>query len=117
MSNRDKLAIILGIRPDVIRASLVINKIRAQAKDFDTVFIWSGQHYSDNLKDIFFRELNVAPPEMELGAGGSSDAETSAMMIQKLSPVLEQMQPRAAVFLGDTNTVVGSVAAAPLNIP
>ena len=59
------LAFILGIRPDVIRASLVLNSIRKRT-DFDVTFIWSGQHYSDNLKDVFFRELNVATPEIEL---------------------------------------------------
>jgi UDP-N-acetylglucosamine 2-epimerase len=51
---RKKLAIILGIRPDVIRASLVLNSIRMR-EDIDVQFIWSGQHYSDNLKDVFFR--------------------------------------------------------------
>src|SRR3954449_6352270 len=110
------IAIILGIRPDVIRASLVLNQIRTHS-DVDVRFIWSGQHYSDNLKDVFFRELGVAPPEVELGATGSSDAEVSSDVIRRLSPVLDDMQPEAAVFLGDTNTVMGSLAAAQLNIP
>src|SRR3954464_13552913 len=117
MSNRDKLAIILGIRPDVIRASLVINKIRAQAKDFDVVFIWSGQHYSDNLKDVFFRELNVAPPEIELNAGGTTDAEVVGSVVRNLFPVVEKMMPEAVVFLGDTNTVMGCLAVAQNNVP
>jgi UDP-N-acetylglucosamine 2-epimerase len=110
------LAIILGIRPDVIRASLVLNQIRARP-EVEVKFIWSGQHYSDNLKDIFFRELGVAPPDVELGAGGTTDAEVSAAVIRNLYPVLESMQPEAAIFLGDTNTVMGCLAAAQLNIP
>ena len=61
---KKRLAIILGIRPDVIRASLILNSIR-ENKEFDVKFIWSGQHYSDNLKDVFFRELNVRPPNIE----------------------------------------------------
>ncbi len=113
---RKKLAIILGIRPDVIRASLVLNSIRKRT-DLDVVFIWSGQHYSDNLKDVFFRELGVAPPEIELNAGGTTDAETVAAVVSKLYPVLADMQPEAAVFLGDTNTVMGCLAAAQNNIP
>lgn len=115
MANK-KLAIILGIRPDVIRASLILNKIRSHP-DADVTFIWSGQHYSDNLKDIFFRELGVAPPEIELGAKGATDAEVSSSVIAKLYPVLEQLQPAAAVFLGDTNTVMGCLAVTQLNIP
>lgn len=110
------LAVILGIRPDVIRASLVLNEIRKPA-DFEVRFIWSGQHYSDNLKDIFFRELGVAPPDIELNAGGDTDAEVSAAVISRLYPVLQEIRPEAAVFLGDTNTVMGCLAAAQLNIP
>ena len=114
--NKKRLAIILGIRPDVIRASLILNSIRA-SEEFDVKFIWSGQHYSDNLKDVFFRELNVKPPDIELGAGGDTDAEITAAVVSKLYPVLKELNPEAAVFLGDTNTVMGSLAAAQLNIP
>ena len=113
---KKRLAIILGIRPDVIRASLILNSIR-ENKEFDIKFVWSGQHYSDNLKDVFFRELKVKPPDIELGAGGKTDSEISAAVISKLYPVLEEMQPEAVVFLGDTNTVMGCLAAAQLNIP
>ena len=113
---KKRLAVILGIRPDVIRASLVLNTIRSHP-DYDVRFIWSGQHYSDNLKDIFFRELGVRPPEIELGAGGETDAEVSSAVISKLYPVLEELRPEAAVFLGDTNTVMGCLAACQLNIP
>lgn len=114
--SKKRLAIILGIRPDVIRASLVLNSIR-EMPEFDVRFIWSGQHYSDNLKDVFFRELGVKPPEIELNAGGNTDAEVSSAVIARLYPVLEELQPEAAVFLGDTNTVMGCLAAAQLNIP
>ena len=111
-----RIAITLGIRPDVIRACIVLNKLRAQNKH-EVVFIWSGQHYDDNLKDIFFRDLNVAPPEIELGAKGDNDAEMVGSVISRLRPVLQQIQPEAVVFLGDTNTVTGCLAAAQLNIP
>ena len=111
-----KLALILGIRPDVIRASLILQMLRADP-ECDLRFIWSGQHYSDNMKDVFFRDLGVQPPDVELGAGGETDAEISSAVIARLSPVLREMEPEAAVFLGDTNTVMGCLAAAQLNIP
>src|SRR5205809_7384990 len=111
-----RLAVILGIRPDVIRSCLVLNMIRSDPR-YDVRFIWSGQHYSDNLKDIFFRELGVAPPDVELNATGDTDAEVSASVITKLYPVLEKMRPEAVVLLRDTNTVVGCLAAAQQNIP
>lgn len=110
------IAVILGIRPDVIRASLILERLRS-SRDVPVVFIWSGQHYSDNLKDIFFRELAVAPPDIELGAAGSTDAEIVGKLVPALLATLESVQPQAAVFLGDTNTVVGCLAAAQLNVP
>jgi len=113
---KKQLALILGIRPDVIRASLLIKMLRSR-QDFDLRFIWSGQHYSDNLKDVFFRQLGVPAPDIELGASGTTDAEIAASVITKLAVVLEEMKPCAAVFLGDTNTVIGCLAAAQLNIP
>ena len=114
--SKKKLAIILGIRPDIIRVSLVLKRLFAQDKH-KIVFIWSGQHYSDNLKDVFFRELDVPRPSIELGASGETDAEVSSEVIRRLYPVLEDLKPQAAMFLGDTNTVVGCIAAAQLNIP
>ena len=113
---KKKLAFILGIRPDMIRAALVVNQLR-DYPDMEMVFIWSGQHYSDNLKSIFFRELNVAPAEVDLGCGGETDADVVASVVSRLYPVLRDLQPAAAVFLGDTNTTTGAIAAAQLNIP
>jgi len=111
-----KLAVILGIRPDVIRASVLLQMLH-ESPDCDLHFIWTGQHYSDNLKDVFFRELQVRRPDIELNAGGDSDAAVVCNVIGKLAPVLEDLKPAAAVFLGDTNTVMGCVAAAQYNIP
>lgn len=111
-----KLAIVLGIRPDVIRASIVLEMLRKQ-KNHQIIFVWSGQHYSDNLKDIFFRDLNVKPPEIELDAIGGSDAELVGSVITRIFPVLAEINPEAVVFLGDTNTIMSCIAAAQLNIP
>jgi UDP-N-acetylglucosamine 2-epimerase (non-hydrolysing) len=115
-SSKNRLAFILGIRPDVIRAALIINQLR-RYPEMEMVFIWSGQHYSDNLKSIFFRELDIEPAEIDLGCGGATDAEVVASVVSRLYPVLEQIDPVAAVFLGDTNTTTGALAAAQLNIP
>src|SRR5438445_10313276 len=114
MNNR--LAFILGIRPDVIRAALIIERLR-RYPDCELHLIWSGQHYSDNLKDIFFRELDVVPAEIDLASGGETDADIAASVISRLYPVLRDLDPAAALFLGDNNTTLGAIAAAQLNVP
>ena len=111
-----KITLVLGIRPDIIRASKLISILRAElGNDFELV--WTGQHYSENLKDIFFEQLDVGLPEVELAIEGSSDGEQVSSGILKLSNHLQTNKPVAVVFLGDTNTVMSCIAAAQLNIP
>lgn len=110
------LLLILGIRPDVIRAALIIKYLRDELGE-QFVFAWSGQHYSDNLKDVFFRELGVGAPDIEMNVSGHTDAEIVASMIRATEEVIEKVNPKAVVFLGDTNTVMGSVACATRQIP
>jgi UDP-N-acetylglucosamine 2-epimerase len=108
--------LILGIRPDLIRASRVIHMLRDHP-ELQLTLCWSGQHYADNLKDVFIRDLELPTPDIELGATGDTDAEVAGSVIARLSPVLREAEPDVAVFLGDTNTVMGAIAAAQLNIP
>jgi len=115
-TSKKKLAFVLGLRPDLIRAVLIMQYLE-KAKDIEVIFIWSGQNYSDNLKGIFFRELHVREPDYDLGCKGKTDAETTSQLIAKLYPLLEKIKPAATVFLGDTNTTIGALAAAQLNIP
>lgn len=111
-----KIAFILGIRPDVIRASLILRKLKETLGD-DLIFIWSGQHYSDNMKDVFFRQLEVPKPDRILEIDTSSDTNLIGSLIAKVGEVLGEIKPAAVVYLGDTNTVVSSLAAASLDIP
>ena len=77
------LAIILGIRPDVIRSSKILKLLENQNKiSFD--FIWSGQHYSDNMKDTFFRQLNVMKPDYEFKVTTGNDASIVSSTIENL---------------------------------
>lgn len=111
-----KLAVVLGIRPDVIRASLMLRELKEKLGD-GLHFIWSGQHYSDNMKDVFFRQLNVPEPNVTLELDTSSDTNLIGSLISKLGEELRRCHPEAVVFLGDTNTVVASLAVASLDIP
>jgi len=110
------LAIILGIRPDVIRASSIIKMLKNNSS-LDIDFIWSGQHYSENMKDIFFEQLNVPRPDIEFQTNVTNDAATVASIINQTYLHLEKSKYKAVVFLGDTNTVMGSIGVAQQNIP
>ena len=110
------LAIVLGIRPDVIRASKILKLLENQNEiSFD--FLWSGQHYSENMKDVFFNQLNVPKPNFEFNVDKSNDSTIVSSTIKNLFSHFEINKYKAVVFLGDTNTVMGSIAAAQHNIP
>lgn len=111
-----KLSLVLGIRPDVIRASLLIKSLKAElGNSFD--FVWSGQHYSDNMKDIFFRQLDVPAPDVTLNVSTRTDQGLIGTLNASLGDYLDDTEPEAVVFLGDTNTVTASVVVAAKNIP
>lgn len=116
MKKKYKLVFVLGTRPDLIRAPLILDYLK-KATDIKLILVWTGQHYSDNLKGIFFRELDIDQPDIDLKCAGNTDAEISSQLIAKLYPVLEKINPTSVVFLGDTNTVTGCIAAAQLDIP
>ena len=110
------LAIVLGIRPDVIRASKILKLLENQNEiSFD--FLWSGQHYSENMKDVFFNQLNVPKPDFEFNVDKSNDSTIVSSTIKNLFSHFEINKYKAVAFLGDTNTVMGSIAAAQHNIP
>ena len=82
------IGLILGIRPDVIRASKVI-KLLHENNDIDFDFIWSGQHYSENMKDVFFNQLNVPVPDYEFNIDIKNDATTVSSIINETYTHLE----------------------------
>ena len=110
------IGLILGIRPDVIRASKII-KLLHENSDIDFDFIWSGQHYSENMKDVFFNQLNVPVPDYEFNIDIKNDATTVSSIINETYTHLENHKYKAVMFLGDTNTVMGSIGVAQHNIP
>ena len=110
------IGLILGIRPDVIRASKII-KLLNQSTDIDFDFIWSGQHYSENMKDVFFNQLNIPKPDYEFNIDVTNDATTVSSIINETYSHLENHKYKAVMFLGDTNTVMGSIGVSQHNIP
>jgi UDP-N-acetylglucosamine 2-epimerase (non-hydrolysing)/UDP-GlcNAc3NAcA epimerase len=78
----------------------------------------TGQHYDDELSRVFFDELDVPAPALELGIGDGSSTSQTWRMLQALEPALEQLQPELVLVYGDTNsTLAGTLAAAQRHVP
>ena len=109
-----KLLIIVGTRPEIIRLSAVITKCR---KYFDTLLAHTGQNYDYTLNGVFFKDLELADPDVYLDAVGSDLGETMGNIIAKSYQLMAQVKPDAVLVLGDTNSCLSVIGAKRLHIP
>ena len=113
-NGKQKLLIIVGTRPEIIRLAAVINKCR---KYFDVVLAHTGQNYDYNLNGIFFENLKIADPEVYMDAVGDDLGATVGNIINCSYKLMKQIQPEALLILGDTNSCLSAIAAKRLHIP
>lgn len=109
-----KLLIIVGTRPEIIRLAAVINKCRQY---FDCVLAHTGQNYDYNLNGVFFKDLNIAEPDVYLDAVGNNLGETMGNIIAKSYELMAEIKPDAVLVLGDTNSCLSVIGAKRLHIP
>ncbi|MBQ2943295.1 MAG: UDP-N-acetylglucosamine 2-epimerase (non-hydrolyzing) [Ruminococcus sp.] len=109
-----KLLIIVGTRPEIIRLSEVIRKCRLY---FDTLLAHTGQNYDYNLNGVFFKDLQLAPPDIYLEAVGNSLGATMGNIISKSYDLMAEVKPDAVLVLGDTNSCLSVIGAKRLHIP
>lgn len=109
-----KLLIIVGTRPEIIRLSAVIKKCR---KYFDTILAHTGQNYDYNLNGVFFKDLELAEPDVYMDAVGADLGETMGNIIAKSYQLMTEIKPDAVLVLGDTNSCLSVIGAKRLHIP
>ena len=109
-----KLLIIVGTRPEIIRLSEVIKKCRQY---FDCLLAHTGQNYDYNLNGVFFRDLQLADPDIYMDAVGADLGETMGNIIAKSYQLMARIQPDAVLVLGDTNSCLSVIGAKRLHIP
>jgi UDP-N-acetylglucosamine 2-epimerase (non-hydrolysing) len=110
-----KIAIILGTRPEIIKLSSVIRE--SQSKGLDFFIIHTNQHYSKEMDEIFFKDLELSKPKYNLNVGSGPHGSQTGNMLIKIEKVLEKEKPDIVLVQGDTNTVLaGALAASKLQI-
>jgi UDP-N-acetyl-L-fucosamine synthase len=114
MSNRLKVMTILGTRPEIIRLSRVIALLDEHV---DHVLVHTGQNSDYELKDVFFRDLAIRPPDHFLNIGRASLGRILGDVIIKAEDVLASERPDAVLILGDTNSAFAGVLARRMKIP
>ncbi len=109
-----KVMTILGTRPEIIRLSLIIEKLDRLC---DHVLVHTGQNFEASLSDVFFQELSVRKPDHTLGLRGDTFGEQIGRIIAASEQVLLAEKPNRLLILGDTNSGLSAIVAKRLGIP
>ena len=120
MSNqiyKSTIATIIGARPQFVKAA-TISRVLGRCDDIDEKLIHTGQHYDHTMSSIFFEELEIPDPHVNLGISGGTHGAMTGEMLQKIEAVLLDVNPSLVLIYGDTNsTLAGALAASKLHIP
>lgn len=112
-----KVAIILGIRPNIIKLGPLMRMIERDT-EIEQVIINTGQHYDYNLSKIFFDTLKIPKPDYNLGVGSGTQAYQVGQSMIKIEEVLLKEKPNLTIVVGDGNpTLAGALASVKLHIP
>lgn len=112
-----KILTVVGARPQFVKAAVLSRKIQ-QTEGMEEILVHTGQHFDDNMSEIFFKEMSIPKPNYSLKTGGKSHGVMTGQMMMELEPIVVKEKPDILLVYGDTNsTLAGALVAAKLHIP
>ena len=114
-----KIVTIVGARPQIIKAAALSRAIKSHRdRQIEEIIVHTGQHYDENMSQVFFDELGIPRPDYNLHVGSASHGVQTARMTEGIEAILIKEQPDFIVLYGDTNsTLAGAIAAAKIHVP
>jgi UDP-N-acetylglucosamine 2-epimerase (non-hydrolysing) len=100
-----KIINVAGARPNFMKIAPLMDSFRSQA-GIESMLVHTGQHYDEKMSDLFFRELGIPEPDVNLGVGSGSHAVQTAAIMQAFEPVLLEHKPHAVLVVGDVNSTI-----------
>jgi UDP-GlcNAc3NAcA epimerase len=113
-----KIFTVVGARPQFIKAAVVSRSFLDNSSSIQEILVHTGQHYDNNMSEVFFEELDIPKPDHHLGIGGGSHGQNTGRMLEKLDALMQLERPDYVLVYGDTDsTLAGALAASKLHIP
>jgi UDP-N-acetylglucosamine 2-epimerase (non-hydrolysing) len=114
----DTVAYLVGARPNYVKMAPLIHEMAGRAPDLRQVVINTGQHYDREMSTLFFEELRIGAPDVQLGVGSGSHGVQTARALERIERVLVELDPTILVVPGDVNsTLAGALAASKAGVP
>lgn len=111
------ILIVVGARPQFIKAAPVLKALK-ETELYRAIVVHTGQHYDKNMSGTFFDELDMQPPNYNLGVGSGGHGEQTGEIMKRLEPIMMKEKPELTIVFGDTNsTMAGALVASKLHIP
>lgn len=108
--------VVVGARPQFMKAAPVVRALSGCG--LDPILVHTGQHFDAAMSDVFFEELGLPEPEVNLGVSGGGHGAMTGRMLEALEALMIERTPAVAVVIGDTNsTLAAALAAVKLHIP
>jgi len=98
--------LIVGARPNFMKVAPIMAEMAKHLDMFEQRLIHTGQHYDNNMSQVFFEDLELPEPDVYLGVGSGSHAEQTAKVMLALEPVLLERKPDWVIVVGDVNSTV-----------
>lgn len=112
-----KIINVVGARPNFMKVAPLHRAFETEP-DITSLIVHTGQHYDEQMSDIFFRQLELPEPDTYLGVGSASHAEQTARIMTAFEPIVEEEEPDLVVVVGDVNsTLACALVATKLHVP
>lgn len=109
---------VVGARPNFMKVGPIIREMGRHPRDFQSILVHTGQHYDANMSQVFFDELDLPRPDVNLKAGSGSHAWQTAQVMLLFEPVVLDYKPDWVVVVGDVNSTLScALVCSKLGIP
>ena len=100
-----KVINVVGARPNFMKIAPLMEAYKAHPR-IEPLLVHTGQHYDERMSDLFFNQLGIPAPDINLGVGSASHAVQTAAIMKAFEPVLLERRPDAVLVVGDVNSTI-----------